>query len=76
MPRDSHQKAAEFHQAAAHAHLAAIRDGKQDHQTAHDQSRQALEHSVRAFSESQEAHQRSANHIGETNDTAGVNNAK
>lgn len=76
MPRDSHQKAAEFQQAAAHAHLAAIRDNKQDHQTAHEQSRQALEHSAMAFSKSQEAHQRLANHLGENTDTAGLQDVK
>jgi hypothetical protein len=35
MPRDSHRKAAEFQQRAAHAHLAASQHGKQDHQTGH-----------------------------------------
>jgi hypothetical protein len=31
MPRDSHQKWAEFHLRAAHAHLAPTQHGKQDH---------------------------------------------
>jgi hypothetical protein len=65
MPRDSRQKAAEFHQGAAHAaHLAATQHGKQDYQTGHEPSRQALEHSAKALSESQEAHQKYATRIG------------
>jgi hypothetical protein len=32
---------------AAHAHLAPAQHGKQDHQTGHEQSRQALEHSAK-----------------------------
>jgi hypothetical protein len=67
MPRDSRQKWAEFHLRAAHAHLAPTQYGKQDHQAGHEQSRQALEHSAKAFLESQEARQKSANRVRETN---------
>jgi hypothetical protein len=43
MAYDSHQKAAEFHMLAAHAHqAAAAHHGKEDHLTAHEQSRQAM----------------------------------
>jgi hypothetical protein len=76
MPRDSHQKAAEFHQGTAHAHLAATQHGKQDHQTGHEQSRRALEHSARAFIASQEAHQKLAKHSGEMNASPGVTDAE
>lgn len=73
MPRDSRQKAAEFHRGAAHAaHLAATQHGKQDYQTGHEHSRQALEHSARTFSESQEAHQKSATRIGKANGSTEV----
>jgi hypothetical protein len=44
-----HQQAAEMHDLAAHAHsVAAQAHEKQDHQTGHERSRQALEHSRRA----------------------------
>ena len=37
MPNDSHQRAAEFHELAAHAHrVAAVHHGKEDHLTAHE----------------------------------------
>ena len=55
MARDSHQKAAELHHRTAHAHLAATQHGKQDYETGHEQSRQALERSARIFSESAES---------------------
>ena len=49
MPNDSHQRAAEFHELAAHAHrAAAVHHGKEDHQTRHEHSKQALEHADRA----------------------------
>ena len=42
MADDSHQRAAEFHELAAHAHrVAATHHGKEDHLTAHELSRQA-----------------------------------
>jgi hypothetical protein len=54
MPRDSRPKASQFHRGAAHAaQLAATQHGKQDYQTGHGKSRQALKHSANAFSESQ-----------------------
>ncbi len=59
--RDSHQKAAELHDLAAHAHRAAAEHlGKQDHLTVHEQSRQALEHSQKAHEMSLEAHKKTA----------------
>ena len=42
---DNHQQAAELHDAAAHAHSVAEQQGKQDHLSDHELSRQALEHS-------------------------------
>jgi len=47
---ENHQRAAELHDAAAHAHQVAEQQGKQDHLTGHEHSRQALQ-------ESQDAHQ-------------------
>jgi hypothetical protein len=53
---DSHQKAAEFHNLAAHAHLAAAaHHNKEDHLTAHELSKQAMEHASNAFQQSEEA---------------------
>ena len=61
MPQDSHQRAAEFHELAAHAHRAAAAHiGKGDHETGHEHSRQAMEHSVKAHQASQEALEQSA----------------
>jgi hypothetical protein len=45
---DSNRKAAELHDEAAHAHLVAEQQGKQDHLTGQEHSRQALEHSQEA----------------------------
>ena len=46
---ENHQRAAELHEAAAHAHLTAEQHaGQQDHPTGHERSRQALEHSGEA----------------------------
>jgi hypothetical protein len=57
--KDSHQKAAEYHNLAAHAHLSAAAHAERgDHQTGHEHSRQALEHSRRAYELAQEAHQK------------------
>ena len=42
---ENHQRAAELHDAGAHAHRVAEQHGKQDHLTGHEQSRQADEHS-------------------------------
>jgi hypothetical protein len=61
MPNDSHRRAAEFHEQAAHAHrAAAVHHGKEDHLTGHELSRQAMEHATKAFKASQEAHEQSA----------------
>ncbi|HEY2547461.1 MAG TPA: hypothetical protein VGI46_15435 [Candidatus Acidoferrum sp.] len=60
MPQNSHVRAAEFHELAAHAHrAAAAHHDKQDHLTARELSRQALEHATNAFKFSQEAHDKS-----------------
>ena len=42
---ENHQQAAELRDGAAHAHRVAEQQGKQDHLTGHEYSRQALEHS-------------------------------
>lgn len=47
MPTSPHNRIAELHNLAAHAHAAAaVAHGKADHLTAHDLSKQALEHSI------------------------------
>jgi hypothetical protein len=46
---ENHQRAAELHDVAAHAHRVAEQHGQQEHLTGHEQSRQALE-------DSQDAH--------------------
>jgi hypothetical protein len=49
---ENHQRAAELHDLAAHAHFSAAEaHEKQDHQTGHERSRQALEHSQTAHSQ-------------------------
>jgi hypothetical protein len=64
MPSDSHQRAAELHELAAHAHrTAAVHHGKEDHATGHELSRQALEHATKAFALSQQAHQKSGEKV-------------
>jgi hypothetical protein len=61
MPNNSHQRAAELHEIAAHTHrAAAAHDGKEDHQTGHELSKQALEHANKAFQLSQDASRKSA----------------
>jgi hypothetical protein len=46
---ENHQRAAELHDLAAHAHRSADEHrGQQDHLTGHELSRQALEHSQHA----------------------------
>src|SRR5271157_2515962 len=52
---ENHIRAAEMHEAAAHAHRVAEQQGKQDHLTAHELSRQALEYSKDAHRHSQAA---------------------
>ena len=50
MPNDSHQRAAEFHELAAHAHrAAAAHDGKEDHQTGREHSKQVGERPTSAL---------------------------
>jgi hypothetical protein len=50
-----HNRAAELHNLAAHAHsVAAAAHGKEDHLTAHELSKQALEHSMNAHKLSEE----------------------
>jgi hypothetical protein len=48
MPQSAHDRAAELHNLAAHAHAAATAHGKGDHLTAHELSKQAHEHSMNA----------------------------
>jgi hypothetical protein len=49
MPQSTHDRAAEMHNIAAHAHeAAAAAHAKGDHLTAHELSKQALEHSTNA----------------------------
>ncbi len=56
MPQSPHNRAAEYHNLAAHAHqAAATAHGKGDHPTAHELSKQALEHSTQAHRFSEEA---------------------
>lgn len=58
--KDSHQKAAEYHRMAAHAHEAATdHHRKGDHQSGHELSKKALEHSAKAFELAQAAHRES-----------------
>ena len=65
MPGDTHRIAAEMHEKAAHAHrVAATHHGGEDHLSAHEISKQALDHATRAFELSQEAHRESAKAAG------------
>ena len=41
---ENHQRAAELHDVGAHTYRVGEQQGKQDHLTGHEQSRQALEH--------------------------------
>ncbi len=50
---ENHQRAAELHYAAAHAHRIAAQQGKGEHLSGHEQSRQALEYSVQAHQHTQ-----------------------
>ena len=49
----NHQRAAELHDAAAHAHRVAGRQDQQDHLTGHERSRIALEHSRTAHQQTE-----------------------
>jgi hypothetical protein len=54
MPQSTHDRAAELHNLAAHAYTAAaVAHGKGDHLTAHELSKQALEHSMNAHKHSE-----------------------
>ena len=52
---ENHQREAELHDFAAHAHRTAQQHGQQDHQTGHEHSRQALEHSQAAHRQTEAA---------------------
>jgi hypothetical protein len=52
---DNQQRATELHDEAAHAHSVAEQQGKQDHLTGHEQTRQAREHSQEAPEHTREA---------------------
>jgi len=52
---ENHQRAAELHDSAAHAHRVAEQHGKQDHLTGHEHSRQALERSHNAHQQTRTA---------------------
>lgn len=54
---ENHQRAAELHDQAAHAHRSASEGhDRQDHLTRHERSRQALEHSHHAYVQTGKAH--------------------
>jgi hypothetical protein len=72
---DSHQKAAEYHNLAAHAHLTAAAHYKRgDHDAGQEHSRQALEHSRRAYELAQEAHEHSGRKTATLAESAGGGN--
>ena len=52
---DSHRRAAELHDGAAHLHRVAERHGKQEHLDGHERTREALEHSGIAHRQTREA---------------------
>ena len=61
---DSHQRAAELHLLAEHAHRVAMEHhGKGDHLTGHEFSKKALEHSAKAFELAQAAHRESEKQV-------------
>lgn len=65
MRNDSRQTAAEFHELAAHAHrTAAAHHGKEDHQTSHEHSKQAVEYAYKALEWTQEVHRKPARAAG------------
>ena len=64
---DGHRRAAELHDKAAHTHrVAAETRGQQDHETGHEQTRRALEHSHQAHLRSEMTRQ-----IGEESQALG-----
>jgi len=63
MPTSTHNRIAELHSLAAHAHTAAaVAHGKGDHLSARELSKQALEHSMNAYKLSQELATKAAKH--------------
>jgi hypothetical protein len=55
MPENTHERAAELHNLAAHAHAAAATaHGQGDHLTAHELTKQAHEDSMNALKHSEE----------------------
>lgn len=52
---ENHQRAADLHDVAAHAHRAGEQHEDREHLTGHEHSRQALEHSQEAHEHSQTA---------------------
>ena len=58
MSQRPHERAAELHNLAAHAHAAAVAHGKEDHLTAHELSKQAHEHSMNVHKLTQELGQK------------------
>jgi hypothetical protein len=55
MPQSTHDRTAELHNLAEHAHAAAsAAHGKGDHLTGHELSKKALEHSMNAYRHSEE----------------------
>ena len=55
MTQSAHNRIAELHNLASHAHqAAAAAHEKGDHLTAHELSKQALEHSREAYSQSEQ----------------------
>jgi hypothetical protein len=62
---ENHQRAAELHDNAAHAHRSAAETHeKQDHETGHELSRQALENSQKPSEETGQAHGKPVNEHG------------
>ena len=62
---ESQQIAAEHHDLAAHAHrTGAEHHGKEDHLTGHESSRQALEHSNKAYQNPLPEHQEAGTEQG------------
>lgn len=56
MPNESNQRATEMHNIASHKHeVGAVQKEKQEHLSAHEMSRKALDHSVEAHEREQEA---------------------
>ena len=65
MSQRAHERAAELHNLAAHAHAAAVARGKADHLTAHELSKQAHEHSMNVHKLTQELGEKTGPFQGE-----------